>query len=86
MAHSADTPRIRLFVEDALTTNGLIALTAAQCHYATNVMRLAVGDHIAVLQFAYYSVISPEGCAGILWKSGERIWADRLVAALVTRS
>ena len=48
MAPSADTPRIRVFVEDALTTNGLIALTAAQCHYATNVMRLAVGDHIAV--------------------------------------
>ena len=48
MAQSADTPRIRLFVEGALTTNELIALSAAQCHYATNVMRLAVGDHIAV--------------------------------------
>jgi acetyl-CoA carboxylase carboxyl transferase subunit alpha len=30
---------------------------------------IGVGDRIAVLQFAYYSVISPEGCAGILWKS-----------------
>ena len=29
---------------------------------------IGIGDHIAVLQFAYYSVISPEGCAGILWK------------------
>jgi acetyl-CoA carboxylase carboxyl transferase subunit alpha len=29
---------------------------------------IAIGDHIAMLQFAYYSVISPEGCAGILWK------------------
>ncbi len=48
MAQLADTPRIRLFVEGTLTTNGLIALSAAQCHYATNVMRLAVGDHIAV--------------------------------------
>ena len=28
-----------------------------------------VGDRIAILQHAYYSVISPEGCAGILWKS-----------------
>lgn len=32
---------------------------------------IGVGDRIAVLQFAYYSVISPEGCAGILWKSHE---------------
>jgi len=33
---------------------------------------IAVADHVAVMQHAYYSVISPEGCAGILWKSGER--------------
>lgn len=32
---------------------------------------IGVGDRIAVLQNAYYSVISPEGCAGILWKSHE---------------
>ena len=30
---------------------------------------IGMGDHVAVLEFAYYSVISPEGCAGILWKS-----------------
>lgn len=29
---------------------------------------IGIADHVAVLQFAYYSVISPEGCAGILWK------------------
>ncbi|GAB5441312.1 MAG: acetyl-CoA carboxylase carboxyltransferase subunit alpha [Fuerstiella sp.] len=29
---------------------------------------IGIGDHVAVLQNAYYSVISPEGCAGILWK------------------
>lgn len=32
---------------------------------------IGVGDRVATLQHAYYSVISPEGCAGILWKSGE---------------
>jgi acetyl-CoA carboxylase carboxyl transferase subunit alpha len=32
---------------------------------------IGVGDKVAVLQHAYYSVIAPEGCAGILWKSGE---------------
>ena len=30
---------------------------------------IGVGDRVAVLEYAYYSVISPEGCAGILWKS-----------------
>ncbi len=32
---------------------------------------IGVGDRIAVMENAYYSVISPEGCAGILWKSHE---------------
>lgn len=30
---------------------------------------IGVGDRVAILEYAYYSVISPEGCAGILWKS-----------------
>ncbi|MFQ5808449.1 MAG: acetyl-CoA carboxylase carboxyltransferase subunit alpha [Armatimonadota bacterium] len=33
---------------------------------------LGVGDHIAMLQYAYYSVITPEACAAILWRDGER--------------
>lgn len=32
---------------------------------------IGVGDRVAMLEYAYYSVISPEGCAGILWKSAE---------------
>lgn len=32
---------------------------------------IGVGDRVAILQHAYYSVISPEGCAGIIWKSHE---------------
>ncbi|MDO4857415.1 MAG: acetyl-CoA carboxylase carboxyltransferase subunit alpha [Thermoguttaceae bacterium] len=32
---------------------------------------IGVGDRVAILEHAYYSVISPEGCAGILWKSKE---------------
>lgn len=31
---------------------------------------IGVGDRIAIMQYAYYSVISPEGCAAILWKNG----------------
>jgi len=29
---------------------------------------IGVGDRVSMLEHAYYSVISPEGCAGILWK------------------
>ncbi len=31
---------------------------------------IGVGDRFAMLEFAYYSVISPEGCAAILWRDG----------------
>ncbi len=33
---------------------------------------IGVGDRMAMLEYAYYSVISPEGCAAILWKSAEQ--------------
>ncbi|MEA5097922.1 MAG: acetyl-CoA carboxylase carboxyltransferase subunit alpha [Burkholderiaceae bacterium] len=35
-------------------------------------LAIAVGDAILMLQYSVYSVISPEGCASILWKSAER--------------
>jgi acetyl-CoA carboxylase carboxyl transferase subunit alpha len=35
-------------------------------------LAIAVGDTILMLQYATYSVISPEGCASILWKSAEK--------------
>lgn len=41
---------------------------------------IGIGDHVAMLQFGYYSVISPEGCAGILWKSVTH--ADKAARAL----
>jgi acetyl-CoA carboxylase carboxyl transferase subunit alpha len=41
---------------------------------------IGIGDHIAMLQHTYYSVISPEGCAGILWK--DRKFADKAARAL----
>jgi acetyl-CoA carboxylase carboxyl transferase subunit alpha len=41
---------------------------------------IGVGDRVAVLEFSYYSVISPEGCAGILWKSHQ--YAERAANAL----
>ncbi len=50
-------------------------------------LAIAVGDRVMMLQYSTYSVISPEGCASILWKSAEKsteaanamgITADRL--------
>jgi acetyl-CoA carboxylase carboxyl transferase subunit alpha len=35
-------------------------------------LAIAVGDAVIMLQYATYSVISPEGCASILWKTAER--------------
>src|SRR5574343_1419175 len=35
-------------------------------------LAIAVGDAVLILQYATYSVISPEGCASILWKTSER--------------
>ena len=41
---------------------------------------IGVGDKVAMLQHSYYSVISPEGCAGILWKGAEH--AEKAANAL----
>ena len=41
---------------------------------------IGVGDKVAMLEHAYYSVISPEGCAGILWKSST--YAEQAAQAL----
>ncbi len=35
-------------------------------------LALGVGDYVMMLQYSIYSVISPEGCASILWKSAEK--------------
>lgn len=35
-------------------------------------LAIGVGDRLLILQYSTYSVISPEGCASILWKSAEK--------------
>ncbi|MDQ3445063.1 MAG: acetyl-CoA carboxylase carboxyltransferase subunit alpha [Pseudomonadota bacterium] len=35
-------------------------------------LAIAVGDTVLMLQYSTYSVISPEGCASILWKSADK--------------
>jgi acetyl-CoA carboxylase carboxyl transferase subunit alpha len=43
---------------------------------------IGIGDRVAMLQHAYYSVISPEGCAGILWKTANEETKPRAADAL----
>jgi acetyl-CoA carboxylase carboxyl transferase subunit alpha len=35
-------------------------------------LAIGVGDRLIMLQYSIYSVISPEGCAGILWRSADK--------------
>jgi len=49
-----------------LPTPILIVLIGEGC--SGGALGIGVGDVVAMLQHAYYSVISPEGCASILWK------------------
>src|SRR5204862_2815611 len=44
---------------------------------------LAVADKVAMMEFAWYSVISPEGCSGILWKGSDNA-ADAAEALKLT--
>ena len=46
-------------------------------------LAISVGDQVLMLQFSVYSVISPEGCASILWKTSERA-ADAAEALGIT--
>ncbi|RUL84667.1 acetyl-CoA carboxylase carboxyltransferase subunit alpha [Tautonia sociabilis] len=41
---------------------------------------IGIGDRVGMLEHSYYSVISPEGCATILWKTADR--KDRAAEAL----
>jgi acetyl-CoA carboxylase carboxyl transferase subunit alpha len=43
---------------------------------------IGVGDRVSMLEHAYYSVISPEGCAGILWKTATDETKPRAADAL----
>ena len=48
-------------------------------------LAIGVGDRLLMLQYAIYSVISPEGCASILWKSADKA-EDAAAAMRITAS
>jgi len=61
-----------------LRTPIVIIVTGEGC--SGGALGIGVGDRFAMLENAYYSVISPEGCAAILWRSSEM--ADQAAEAM----
>ena len=59
-----------LFVMSDLKT--LIVCTVIGEGGSGGALAIGVGDRLLMLQYSTYSVISPEGCASILWKSAEK--------------
>ena len=59
-----------LVVMAALRTPFIIVVTGEGG--SGGALGIAVGDTVMMLQYAVYSVISPEGCASILWRDGKK--------------
>ncbi len=57
---------VNLFEMAKLNTPMIVLLIGEGC--SGGALAMAMGDTIGMLEHAYYSVISPEGCASILWK------------------
>jgi acetyl-CoA carboxylase carboxyl transferase subunit alpha len=54
-----------------LRTPMIIVITGEGC--SGGALGIGIGDVVAMFQYAYYSVISPEGCAAILWKDAGKM-------------
>jgi len=59
-----------LFTMAGLQVPIVIVVTGEGC--SGGALGIGVGDRFAMLENAYYSVISPEGCAAILWKDRDK--------------
>lgn len=59
-----------LFEMSTLKTPIICTIIGEGC--SGGALAIGVGDHTMMLQYSYYSVISPEGCASILWKSADK--------------
>jgi acetyl-CoA carboxylase carboxyl transferase subunit alpha len=53
-----------------LATPIIVVLIGEGC--SGGALGIGIGDSVAMLEHAYYSVISPEGCASILWKDADK--------------
>ena len=59
-----------LFAMSKLKTPIICTITGEGC--SGGALGIGVGDRVLMLEYSYYSVISPEGCATILWKSADK--------------
>ena len=61
---------VNLFEMASLTVPVIVVVIGEGC--SGGALGIGVGDVIAMLEHSYYSVISPEGCASILWKDPKK--------------
>ena len=54
----------------SITTPIIVLIIGEGC--SGGALGMGIGDSVAILEHAYYSVISPEGCASILWKDAAK--------------
>lgn len=59
-----------IFSMTGLRTPIVVIIVGEGC--SGGALGIGVGDRLAMLENAYYSVISPEGCAAILWKNSDQ--------------
>jgi len=59
-------------LEEMATLRVPIVVTVTGEGGSGGALAVAIGDRVLMLQYGIYSVISPEGCAAILWKDQER--------------
>lgn len=59
-----------LYQMSLLTVPVIVVLIGEAC--SGGALAMGVGDHIAMLKQSYYTVISPEACASILWKDPKK--------------
>ena len=59
-----------LFEMSELKTPIIVTVIGEGC--SGGALAIGVGDRTLMLQYSYYSVISPEGCASILWKNAAK--------------
>jgi len=67
-----------IFEMSGLNTPIVVLITGEGC--SGGMLGMGVGDRFAMLENAYFSVISPEGCAAILWRSADV--ADKAAEAM----
>ena len=65
-----DTSKMRMKTPESSKFKGKALLKDKKCVVTGGALGIGVGDRLAIMEYAYYSVISPEGCAAILWKDG----------------